>query len=301
MRKAAFAVTLPPKTRIGPAMETAELIVTAEALPDLPRVRPVSVEAKLKDAVKPEVKLAVEGSTITVPAPANPEVVGGTSRRKTIPPASTVVTPVKVAAPVRIRLLAAACVTPPDPLMAPANVNSSERSKASTDCVTTLPASVPEVPPAPTRKVPAVTVVPPVWLTAPLSTVTPEPSCSKEPVPEIALATVRVPVRLKTRAPLFVIAPAPGVPVPPPAPIRTVPPEIRVVPVLALAPLRESVPPVALRVTAPEPERAPLRTVLRAESTREPAPVLVKVCSVRPAAPAVPAETVPPVPAEAPR
>ena len=77
-------------------------------------------------------KLAVTGSTVAVPTPAKPEVVGGTSRRKITPPASTVVTPVKVAAPVRIRLLDPNWVTPPAPLMAPAKVKASERSNAST-------------------------------------------------------------------------------------------------------------------------------------------------------------------------
>ena len=157
------------------------------------------------------------------------------------------------------------------------------------------------MPPAPTRRVPAVTVVPPVWLTSPLSTVVPAASCSTVPVPEIACATVRVPVRLKTRAALFVMAPAPSAPVAPPAPTRSVPPEIDVAPVEVLAPLKEIVPPVALTVSAPEPEIAPPRVVLRAERTRELAPVVLKVCSVRPVAALLPGVTVPPVPAAAPR
>ena len=40
-------VTSPPKTRMGPAMLIADPIVTAVALPDLPSVRPVSVDANV--------------------------------------------------------------------------------------------------------------------------------------------------------------------------------------------------------------------------------------------------------------
>ena len=68
-----------------------------------------------------------------------------------------------------------------------------------------------------------------------------------------------------------------------------------------MAPLKEIVPPVALTVSAPEPEIAPPRVVLRAERTRELAPVFVKVCRVRPVAALLPGVTVPPVPPAAPR
>ena len=58
----------------------------------------------------------------------------------------------------------------------------------------------------------------------------PVPACSSAPVPEMIEPTVKVPVRLKISEPLFVIAPAPSAPVAPPAPTRTVPPGMVVVP-----------------------------------------------------------------------
>ena len=118
----------------------------------------------------------------------------------------------------------------PVPEIAPEKINASERSKTRAALLTTLPAKDPAVAPSPTRKVPADTVVPPVCVAAPERTTVPVPACSTEPAPERLPAIVSVPVRLKTRDPLFVIAPAPSVPVAPPAPTRTVPPETIVVP-----------------------------------------------------------------------
>ena len=59
----------------------------------------------------------------------------------------------------------------------------------------------------------------------------PLPSCVTEPVPEIALATVRVFVRLKSKAALSTMLPDPSAPVVPLPPICNAPPVIVVAPV----------------------------------------------------------------------
>ena len=62
------------------------------------------------------------------------------------------------------------------------------------------------------------------------------------PVPEIALATVKLLLRLKINAPLLVMDPEPITPVVEPEPICRVPAEIVVVPEWVFAPVKTTVP-----------------------------------------------------------
>ena len=91
--------------------------------------------------------------------------------------------------------------------------------------------SVPVVPPLPICKVPALMVVEPLQSLLAVSVVVPVPAWVTVPVPEIlALTTKALSLRLKTRAPLSVMAPVPMVPDVPPLPICKVPALMVVVP-----------------------------------------------------------------------
>ena len=78
---------------------------------------------------------------------------------------------------------------------------------------------------------PALTVVPPENVLLAESVNSPVPSLVMLPVPEIRLATVKLLLRLKIKAPLLVTDPVPPIaPVVPPEPICKVPAERVVVP-----------------------------------------------------------------------
>lgn len=84
----------------------------------------------------------------------------------------------------------------------------------------------------PKERVPALTVVTPVYVLAPVKIDLPTPACVNVPVPEITPLTVRSleASRLRTSAALLVTAPEPSVPVAPPLPICKVPAVTVVVP-----------------------------------------------------------------------
>ena len=71
-------------------------------------------------------------------------------------------------APVSVRTFVPALASVPVPLMAWANVRASERSKMTEALLTIGPPMTPAVPPAPTCRVPALTVVVPVKVFAPV-------------------------------------------------------------------------------------------------------------------------------------
>ena len=86
-------------------------------------------------------------------------------------------------APVSVVVPAPSFVTLPDPLIAPPKAEASLRLKISAALFTTLPARLPAVPPAPTCRVPALTVVPPLYEFVPVKMVVPLPACVTAPVP----------------------------------------------------------------------------------------------------------------------
>ena len=122
-------------------------------------------------------------------------------------------------APVSVSALAPALVRVPVPLMAWAKVRLSERSKISAPLLTTGPPITPAVPPAPTCNVPALMVVVPVKVFAPVrvslsapSLVNPNPLPPSEITPDIvrseefaqaamALLPVKVTLPVKLTAP----------------------------------------------------------------------------------------------------
>ena len=67
-------------------------------------------------------------------------------------------------------------------------------------------------------------------------------ACVTEPLPEIALETVVVPLRLTTSEALSTTAPEPKVPTEVPFPTCNVPADIVVVPLYVLLPVKVSVP-----------------------------------------------------------
>lgn len=84
---------------------------------------------------------------------------------------------------------------------------------------------MPVVAVVPKERVPALTVVAPVYVLAPVKIDLPTPAWVKVPVPEITALTVRSleASRLRTSAALLVTEPEPSVPVAPPLPICKVP------------------------------------------------------------------------------
>ena len=113
-------------------------------------------------------------------------------RLPVVPPAPTCnvpdsmrVPPVYVFTPVRTSVLGLTCRRPPVPLIAPSNVTESARLNASTPLVVTLPTMLPSRPPSPICRVPAVIIVPPEYVFAPVNAVIPAPACSRAPVPLI--------------------------------------------------------------------------------------------------------------------
>ena len=118
-----------------------------------------------------------------------------------------------------VSALAPALVSVPVPLMAWAKVSASERSKISAPLLTTGPPRTPAVPPAPTCTVPALMVVVPVKVLAPVritlsapSLVKPKPLPPSEITPDIvrseefaqaamALLPVKVTLPVKLTAP----------------------------------------------------------------------------------------------------
>ena len=100
-----------------------------------------------------------------------------------------------------------AWVTAPDPEMTPANVYVSDRLNRRAALSVTFPATDPVVPPAPSWRVPAETVVPPVYVFAPDRTQSPAPDLARASVvvgesasaPAIVLAPVLEPVSVSVR------------------------------------------------------------------------------------------------------
>ena len=123
-------------------------------------------------------------------------------------------------------------VTEPVPEIALATARASVRLNNSSPLFATLPPpSEPVVPALPICNAPAEIVVVPAYVFAPVRVVVPEPTCVTEPVPEIALATDRALVRLKSKAALLTTLPEPSDPVVPVLPICKAPPLMVVVPV----------------------------------------------------------------------
>ena len=82
------------------------------------------------------------------------------------------------------------------------------------------------------------------------------PEAVKEPLPEITLGTVYVPLRLNTSEVESTTGPEPNVPLVDPLPICNVPPLIVVVPLYVLAPVSTTVP-AKVFVKLPFPEITP--------------------------------------------
>ncbi|MOA40380.1 hypothetical protein D3C78_1622480 [compost metagenome] len=77
------------------------------------------------------------------------------------------------------------CCTAPLPDTTPAKVKTSLRLNTRLLLLVILPATEPVAPPLPICSVPALMLVPPVWVLAPASTVIPLPFCSTAPAPDI--------------------------------------------------------------------------------------------------------------------
>ena len=115
---------------------------------------------------------------------------------------------------------------------------------------------VPTVPPLPTCRVPAETVVVPVYVLAAVSVRTLLPSWVRPPEPLTTPPNVAASVRLNARVPLFVTSPA-MLPTVPPLPSWRVPAVMVVPPVYVLAVARVNVP-VPDLVSEPAPPMPPV-------------------------------------------
>src|SRR4029079_6272838 len=100
-------------------------------------------------------------------------------------PFETVEPPVYVLAVVSERVPAPVFTTAPEPLIAPPNVELSNRLNASVALLAMLPDREPVVPPLPTCSVPPLIVVPPVCVAVPGSVSVPLNSFSSAPPPLI--------------------------------------------------------------------------------------------------------------------
>jgi hypothetical protein len=108
--------------------------------------------------------------------------------------------------------------------MAFATVIASDLEKTSVPLSVIPPApSDPTVLPLPTCRVPALIVVAPEFVLAPVNIKVPDPDCVSDPVPVMAVERMTVSERLKARVALSVIEPDPKVPIVPALPIWSVP------------------------------------------------------------------------------
>ena len=143
------------------------------------------------------VKLADVGSMVSAPAPPNLlDDVDGASFCKTSVPPLIVVTPAYVPFAVSVSVFVPDFVTAPVPEIAPPKLIESLRSKRRVALFVTFPEIAPTVPPAPTLRVPAVIVVPPEYVLAPVRLTFCAASLVSEPVPEITPEYEKSAVRL---------------------------------------------------------------------------------------------------------
>ncbi|MNV45152.1 hypothetical protein D3C71_1369390 [compost metagenome] len=140
----------------------------------------------------------------------------------------------------------------------------------------------------------------PVYPNEPVRVVVPGPACHSSPVPDMALATMRLSLRSNARTALFITAPVPSAPAVPPAPICKVPSSTMVSPEDWFSPPTISTPPPVL-VSAPEPLICPsAKDVVPAVDTIVPSPasrisrcitMLASSCSPPPLNVSAPAES----------
>jgi hypothetical protein len=187
-----------PCTATGPAITALVATVMSAVLPDLPRVRLVKVFPNTNPVVENElVKLVdvVEQIRRCRSADHRADVDGASFCKTSVPPL-IVVTPAYVPFAVSVRVFVPDFVTAPVPEIDPPKLTESLRSKRSVALFVTFPEIAPTVPPAPTLRVPAVIVVPPEYVLAPVRLTFCAASLVSEPVPEITPEYEKSAVRL---------------------------------------------------------------------------------------------------------
>ena len=216
------AVSVPPETSVAPLKVLATLRVQApapvlvtevEPVPLSPIAVPYTPDWAPVELARVMVRAAFVSARVAVPFSVHvPEA-----------PAASKVAPAEPT----VKLRSVGAVAPTYCSVPPLNT----RLAAALVAEPKLPEATPPLPSVVTLTVvPALIVVTPVKVLAPVSAKTPEPEKPSVPVPLMRLATVREPARLKANAALLTIFPAPIVPAAPPAPTCRVPAEMVVAP-----------------------------------------------------------------------